>query len=185
MDRGEFQQDSVLKQLEVLKEEEKEFQNLKVSRTLGTGLSPEPPCGTRPRRQHPKGQGRGSSSLGPFCCFPRGPRRWEVLAAPGRVLLVPAARWQMGARGAPTLSLPRSAGGRGAGAHQEGGHHQPTPHPVPPSARTPPTATTASTPSRSTTRRPPSRCRAARPTCAPPASSGCPRACPSPTSTAR
>ncbi|XP_064029379.1 kin of IRRE-like protein 3 isoform X2 [Pogoniulus pusillus] len=29
MDRGEFQQDSVLKQLEVLKEEEKEFQNLK------------------------------------------------------------------------------------------------------------------------------------------------------------
>ncbi|KFQ47638.1 Kin of IRRE-like 3, partial [Nestor notabilis] len=31
MDRGEFQQDSVLKQLEVLKEEEKEFQNLKVS----------------------------------------------------------------------------------------------------------------------------------------------------------
>jgi hypothetical protein len=30
MDRGEFQQDSVLKQLEVLKEEEKEFQNLKV-----------------------------------------------------------------------------------------------------------------------------------------------------------
>lgn len=32
MDRGEFQQDSVLKQLEVLKEEEKEFQNLKVRR---------------------------------------------------------------------------------------------------------------------------------------------------------
>ncbi|XP_060036131.1 kin of IRRE-like protein 3 isoform X3 [Erinaceus europaeus] len=30
MDRGEFQQDSVLKQLEVLKEEEKEFQNLKL-----------------------------------------------------------------------------------------------------------------------------------------------------------
>lgn len=30
MDRSEFQQDSVLKQLEVLKEEEKEFQNLKV-----------------------------------------------------------------------------------------------------------------------------------------------------------
>ncbi|KAL8173753.1 UNVERIFIED_CONTAM: Kin of IRRE-like protein 3 [Gekko kuhli] len=29
MDRSEFQQDSVLKQLEVLKEEEKEFQNLK------------------------------------------------------------------------------------------------------------------------------------------------------------
>lgn len=33
MDRSEFQQDSVLKQLEVLKEEEKEFQNLKVIRT--------------------------------------------------------------------------------------------------------------------------------------------------------
>ena len=36
MDRGEFQQDSVLKQLEVLKEEEKEFQNLKVRRALLT-----------------------------------------------------------------------------------------------------------------------------------------------------
>ena len=36
MDRGEFQQDSVLKQLEVLKEEEKEFQNLKVRRSLLT-----------------------------------------------------------------------------------------------------------------------------------------------------
>lgn len=35
MDRGEFQQDSVLKQLEVLKEEEKEFQNLKVRVTTG------------------------------------------------------------------------------------------------------------------------------------------------------
>ena len=35
MDRGEFQQDSVLKQLEVLKEEEKEFQNLKVRRAPG------------------------------------------------------------------------------------------------------------------------------------------------------
>lgn len=37
MDRGEFQQDSVLKQLEVLKEEEKEFQNLKVR--LATGYN--------------------------------------------------------------------------------------------------------------------------------------------------
>lgn len=37
MDRGEFQQDSVLKQLEVLKEEEKEFQNLKV-RVAPVGL---------------------------------------------------------------------------------------------------------------------------------------------------
>lgn len=37
MDRGEFQQDSVLKQLEVLKEEEKEFQNLKV-RSAAVGL---------------------------------------------------------------------------------------------------------------------------------------------------
>lgn len=37
MDRGEFQQDSVLKQLEVLKEEEKEFQNLKV-RAATVGL---------------------------------------------------------------------------------------------------------------------------------------------------
>lgn len=35
MDRGEFQQDSVLKQLEVLKEEEKEFQNLKVRIATG------------------------------------------------------------------------------------------------------------------------------------------------------
>lgn len=35
MDRGEFQQDSVLKQLEVLKEEEKEFQNLKVRIAAG------------------------------------------------------------------------------------------------------------------------------------------------------
>lgn len=35
MDRGEFQQDSVLKQLEVLKEEEKELQNLKVRRATG------------------------------------------------------------------------------------------------------------------------------------------------------
>lgn len=35
MDRGEFQQDSVLKQLEVLKEEEKEFQNLKVRGATG------------------------------------------------------------------------------------------------------------------------------------------------------
>lgn len=35
MDRGEFQQDSVLKQLEVLKEEEKEFQNLKVRLAWG------------------------------------------------------------------------------------------------------------------------------------------------------
>lgn len=41
MDRGEFQQDSVLKQLEVLKEEEKEFQNLKVS--PGTQPPPRPP----------------------------------------------------------------------------------------------------------------------------------------------
>lgn len=42
MDRGEFQQDSVLKQLEVLKEEEKEFQNLKVSRILGPTSVPSP-----------------------------------------------------------------------------------------------------------------------------------------------
>ncbi|EQB78030.1 kin of IRRE-like protein 3 isoform 1 precursor [Camelus ferus] len=41
MDRGEFQQDSVLKQLEVLKEEEKEFQNLKGG--PGSAKSP-PPC---------------------------------------------------------------------------------------------------------------------------------------------
>lgn len=38
MDRGEFQQDSVLKQLEVLKEEEKEFQNLKVGVATGYGI---------------------------------------------------------------------------------------------------------------------------------------------------
>lgn len=40
MDRGEFQQDSVLKQLEVLKEEEKEFQNLKVRRAPGYKTQP-------------------------------------------------------------------------------------------------------------------------------------------------
>ncbi|XP_054989966.1 kin of IRRE-like protein 3 isoform X3 [Sorex araneus] len=40
MDRGEFQQDSVLKQLEVLKEEEKEFQNLKVP----GDAAPSPPA---------------------------------------------------------------------------------------------------------------------------------------------
>lgn len=44
MDRGEFQQDSVLKQLEVLKEEEKEFQNLKVS----PGTQPTPPSPPSP-----------------------------------------------------------------------------------------------------------------------------------------
>ncbi|XP_029817905.1 kin of IRRE-like protein 3 [Manacus vitellinus] len=38
MDRGEFQQDSVLKQLEVLKEEEKEFQNLKGQQRDSTDL---------------------------------------------------------------------------------------------------------------------------------------------------
>lgn len=40
MDRGEFQQDSVLKQLEVLKEEEKEFQNLKVRIAKGHKAQP-------------------------------------------------------------------------------------------------------------------------------------------------
>lgn len=40
MERGEFQQDSVLKQLEVLKEEEKEFQNLKVRKTTGSKRQP-------------------------------------------------------------------------------------------------------------------------------------------------
>lgn len=52
MDRGEFQQDSVLKQLEVLKEEEKEFQNLKVGMAKGCrnpgirslALMAQPPC---------------------------------------------------------------------------------------------------------------------------------------------
>lgn len=44
MDRGEFQQDSVLKQLEVLKEEEKEFQNLKVrAATVGLGYGDDGP----------------------------------------------------------------------------------------------------------------------------------------------
>lgn len=43
MDRGEFQQDSVLKQLEVLKEEEKEFQNLKVSQAPGQSLDSSHP----------------------------------------------------------------------------------------------------------------------------------------------
>lgn len=46
MDRGEFQQDSVLKQLEVLKEEEKEFQNLKVRAAPGSKSqlgNPAPP----------------------------------------------------------------------------------------------------------------------------------------------
>lgn len=43
MDRGEFQQDSVLKQLEVLKEEEKEFQNLKVSQAAGQSLDSSHP----------------------------------------------------------------------------------------------------------------------------------------------
>lgn len=42
MDRGEFQQDSVLKQLEVLKEEEKEFQNLKVRWSLEPASVPKP-----------------------------------------------------------------------------------------------------------------------------------------------
>lgn len=80
MDRGEFQQDSVLKQLEVLKEEEKEFQNLKVSQTLGTWPpsvpSPTGRCG--PRWFAPQGaghpslclpQGRTSSSLAQHCFF--------------------------------------------------------------------------------------------------------------------
>lgn len=47
MDRGEFQQDSVLKQLEVLKEEEKEFQNLKV----GVATSYRPQRGVWPSAQ--------------------------------------------------------------------------------------------------------------------------------------
>lgn len=65
MDRGEFQQDSVLKQLEVLKEEEKEFQNLKVGVTtgcrarVGSGLQlswPKPRGQTKTanRRQRPE-----------------------------------------------------------------------------------------------------------------------------------
>uniref|UniRef100_A0A8C3QJP0 Kirre like nephrin family adhesion molecule 3 n=1 Tax=Cyanoderma ruficeps TaxID=181631 RepID=A0A8C3QJP0_9PASS len=48
MDRGEFQQDSVLKQLEVLKEEEKEFQNLKVSWILGPASVPSEETGSEP-----------------------------------------------------------------------------------------------------------------------------------------
>lgn len=63
MDRGEFQQDSVLKQLEVLKEEEKEFQNLKVSippfhpqphDKMWLKDPPSYPCSTWPRWLHPK-----------------------------------------------------------------------------------------------------------------------------------
>lgn len=50
MDRGEFQQDSVLKQLEVLKEEEKEFQNLKVSWILGCASVPSEEMGSEPPR---------------------------------------------------------------------------------------------------------------------------------------
>ena len=46
MDRGEFQQDSVLKQLEVLKEEEKEFQNLKVGWPPAAGLGVILPFGS-------------------------------------------------------------------------------------------------------------------------------------------
>lgn len=62
MDRGEFQQDSVLKQLEVLKEEEKEFQNLKVrtaagyemriwSSALRTKTQSQTNAGSKPKRK--------------------------------------------------------------------------------------------------------------------------------------
>lgn len=62
MDRGEFQQDSVLKQLEVLKEEEKEFQNLKVSCVLGPACVPSAEMGSEPLG-HP-----WQNQLIPHCC---------------------------------------------------------------------------------------------------------------------
>lgn len=40
VERGEFQQESVLKQLEVLQEEEKEYQHIKVRLTSGDGEAP-------------------------------------------------------------------------------------------------------------------------------------------------
>jgi len=52
MDRGEFQQDSVLKQLEVLKEEEKEFQNLKVrAATVGLDYRDDDPICPFPKQK--------------------------------------------------------------------------------------------------------------------------------------
>lgn len=85
MDRGEFQQDSVLKQLEVLKEEEKEFQNLKVSISPPHPQphdrmrlkAPQSPLWHITKMSAPQGagypspyppQGRTSSSLTQQCC---------------------------------------------------------------------------------------------------------------------
>lgn len=66
MDRGEFQQDSVLKQLEVLKEEEKEFQNLKVrAATVGLDYRDDGPTYPLPKQRTTASRKEGpKASLG-------------------------------------------------------------------------------------------------------------------------
>lgn len=72
MDRGEFQQDSVLKQLEVLKEEEKEFQNLKVRvATVGLEYRDDGPTYPLPK-QRTKQNGRAQGQPGDRCHCLRG-----------------------------------------------------------------------------------------------------------------
>lgn len=94
MERGEFQQDSVLKQLEVLKEEEKEFQNLKVSRTPATRFPPS---------LSPAPTGRGGSEPPPAPGHSR-KRRWH----PGVLSTRPRAHRRAG----PASPLPSSASSR-------------------------------------------------------------------------
>lgn len=71
MDRGEFQQDSVLKQLEVLKEEEKEFQNLKVGVAMGYGIwsSARWPNPHGQTNNDSKQQRKARDGLGDKCLF--------------------------------------------------------------------------------------------------------------------
>lgn len=66
MDRGEFQQDSVLKQLEVLKEEEKEFQNLKVRAAMvGLDYRDDDPISPLPKQRTTASRTEGlKASLG-------------------------------------------------------------------------------------------------------------------------